>query len=169
MKQILGIAALLIIVLLVISSLQAAAKNRSNPPVIAEPTWDSPETRQRVERACFACHSNQTKWPIYSGLPVVGGFIEKHIIDGRSHLNFSEWGTGEQEGDEAAEKVFEPMHYIEEDPFPQPPYSLLHPEARLTSAEREQLARGFITTLDGEGGKENISEETGETERDDDD
>lgn len=29
----------------------------NNPPVVAEPTWDSPQTRALAKRACFACHS----------------------------------------------------------------------------------------------------------------
>jgi hypothetical protein len=37
--------------------------NHSNPPVVQEPQWDSPETRAIVKRACFDCHSNETVWP----------------------------------------------------------------------------------------------------------
>ncbi len=152
MKQILGILGAVIVVILLVLSVQATAKNRSNPPILAEPQWDSPETRQLAERACFDCHSNQTKWPLYSALPIVGGLIEKHVIDARQKLNFSEWGTGrEQEAEEASEKVFDPMHYAEEDFLPQPPYSWLHPKARLTQAEREQLAQGLTATLGGTG------------------
>ena len=108
MKRILGILGVVVVAILLVLSVQATAKNRSNPSVIAEPKWDSPETRQLAQRACFDCHSNQTKWPLYSGLPIVGGLIEKHVIDARKELNFSEWGTGrEQEAEEAAEKVFD--------------------------------------------------------------
>lgn len=177
LRRILAIVGSLLVALLVTASIQAAAKNRSNPPVLAEPQWDSPETRQLAVRACFACHSNQTKWPLYSGLPLVDGLIEKHVIDGRRELNFSEWGTGrEQEGEEAAEKVFEPMHYAENDPFPQPPYSWLHPAARLTGSERALLARGLAATLGGGEGSVGINESNktgenniGETEQDEDD
>lgn len=178
LRRILGILGVLLVALLVTASIQAAAKNRSNPPVIAEPQWDSPETRQLAVRACFACHSNQTKWPLYSGLPMVGGLIEKHVIDGRREFNFSEWGAGrEQEGEEAAEKVFEPMHYAEKDPLPQPPYSWLHPEARLTASERALFARGLTITLGGEAGEggevmnessEAAENATGENEQDND-
>ncbi len=168
LRRTLGILAMLLVIVVVILSVQAAAKNRSNPPVSAEPPWNTPETRAFAERACFACHSNQTKWPLYSALPVVGGLIEKHVLEGRRHLNFSEWGVGEQEGDEAAEKVFEPMHYAEDDPFPQPPYNWLHPRARLTNTEQETLARGLIATLGGQGASEVMLENQGEShERDD--
>jgi Haem-binding domain len=171
-KQILGILGVVIVASLLILTAQATAKNRSNPPVIDEPQWDSPETRQLAQRACFDCHSNQTKWPVYSVLPVVGGLIEKHVIDARKELNFSEWGTGrEQEAEEASEKVFDPMHYAEEDSLPQPPYSWFHPEARLTQAEREQLAQGLTATFGGEGrgetGEQDENEQS-ENEQEDD-
>ncbi len=39
---------------------------QTNPPVLAEPKWDSPATRGLAVRACFDCHSNETIWPIYA-------------------------------------------------------------------------------------------------------
>jgi len=33
---------------------------QANPPVIAEPVWDRPETRALAQRACFDCHSNES-------------------------------------------------------------------------------------------------------------
>lgn len=121
-----------------------------NPPVIAEPAWDSPETRALAERACFDCHSNETKWPLYTRLPVIRQLIVKHVNEGRRELNVSEWGTGrKQEGSEAADKVFEPLHYAEND-LPQPSYAFMHPKARLSDSERQALAAGLTATL-GEG------------------
>ncbi len=137
-----------VLLIFLIGLVQAAAKNRSNPPAVAEPQWDSPETRQLAERACFDCHSNQTKWPWYSGLPVISRLISDHVDKGRSRLNFSEWGSGRnQEVDEVAQKAFDPAHYARDDAFPQPPYSLLHPQARLNQQERERLSQGLITTM----------------------
>lgn len=141
-----------LVLVIALLAVQASAKNRSNPPVVGEPQWDSAETQTLAQRACFDCHSNQTQWSIYSGLPLVGGLIADHVVEGRSRLNFSEWNAPgrEQEADEAGEKAFEPMHYAEEDVIPQPPYSWFHPKARLTTAEREQLAAGFRATFGGE-------------------
>ena len=34
-------------------------KDHTNPPVISEPNWDSPQTRELATRACFDCHSNE--------------------------------------------------------------------------------------------------------------
>lgn len=39
---------------------------QKNPAVIAEPVWDTPQTRELFMRACGDCHSNETAWPWYS-------------------------------------------------------------------------------------------------------
>lgn len=142
-----SVVALLVIVLVVLA---ATGPRRTNPPVVAEPAWDSVSTRALAQRACFDCHSNETIWPVSSRLPVAGNLIESHVLHGRKKLNFSEWGVAgrkQESGSEAAEKVFEPMHYAEDDPFPQPPYNWIHPAARLTKAERDQLAQGLRLSL----------------------
>ena len=37
-------------------------RSHTNPPVLSEPAWDSPETRVLAQTACFDCHSNETDW-----------------------------------------------------------------------------------------------------------
>ena len=34
--------------------------NRTNPPVVSEPAWSSPQARAVVMQHCFQCHSNET-------------------------------------------------------------------------------------------------------------
>src|SRR5205085_3447155 len=62
-----------------------------NPPVAAEPNWDSPQTRSLAQRACFDCHSNETVWPWYSKIAPVKWLVAKDVADGRRKLNFSDW------------------------------------------------------------------------------
>ena len=50
----------------VVMQLVPYGRDHSNPPVTAEPNWDSPETRALFKRACFDCHSNETVWPWYA-------------------------------------------------------------------------------------------------------
>ena len=111
----------------------------SNPPVIAEPQWDSPRTRELAVSACFDCHSNEVNWPWYSNVAPVSWFVQNHVEEGRSELNFSEWNRPQKEAKEAAEKVLEgempPLYY--------------HPWDRMTDAEVNELARGLQATLGG--------------------
>ena len=49
----------IVILTLLIQLIPLPVRN-NNPPVVAEPNWDSPQTHALVKRACFDCHSNET-------------------------------------------------------------------------------------------------------------
>ena len=114
-----------------------------NPPVAAEPAWDSPETRALARKACFDCHSNETEWPAYSAVAPASWLIQRDVVEGREALNFSEWQKPQKEASEAAEEILEGE-------MPLRIYQLMHAHARLSAADRERLARGLEKTLGGE-------------------
>jgi hypothetical protein len=115
--------------------------NRSNPPVTAEPAWDSARTRELTVRACFDCHSNEVDYPWYSGIAPMSWAVQLHVEQGRGEVNYSEWDLPQREGDESAETVIEGE-------MPPAYYTLLtHSAARLTDAEREELIDGLDATL----------------------
>lgn len=128
-------------------------RDHTNPPVIAEPAWDTPETRDLAVRACFDCHSNETEWRWYSEIAPMSWFIQNEVDEGRSELNFSEWHLS-QEGDESAETV-------REGEMPPRPYTLTR--ARLSDKELDTLAAGLAATLGDE------SEDHGDDDHDEDD
>ncbi|MCB9791937.1 MAG: heme-binding domain-containing protein [Alphaproteobacteria bacterium] len=133
-----------------------------NPPVVQEPEWDSPRTRELAERACFDCHSNQTKLPLYGKIAPVSWFLWDHVSEGRAKLNISEMQRSWPEAHEAGEEVMEGE-------MPPKSYLLMHPEARLSDEERRALAAGLDATLGGEGGEGGERAEGGEHARRDDD
>lgn len=115
-------------------------RNHINPPVAAEPAWDSPETRMLAKQACFDCHSNETEWPAYSRVAPVSWLIQRDVSEGRAVLNFSEWQRRQEEASEAAEEVLEgemPLAF----------YRLMHAHARLSAADRDRLAAGLERTI----------------------
>jgi mono/diheme cytochrome c family protein len=115
-------------------------RDHVNPPVVAEPSWDSPETRALARQACFDCHSNETEWPAYSTVAPVSWLIQHDVSEGRAVLNFSEWQRPQEEAKEAAEEV-------REGEMPLAMYQLMHAHSRLSASDREQLARGLERTL----------------------
>jgi hypothetical protein len=117
-------------------------RGHANPPVVVEPAWDSPQTRDLAARACYDCHSNETIWPWYSNIAPLSWMVQRDVDEGRETLNFSEWNRP-QEGEEAAETV-------QEGSMPPAQYMLTHSEARLTDAELSALAEGLTATLGGE-------------------
>jgi len=114
-----------------------------NPPVTLEPAWDSPETRELVSRACLDCHSNETRVPWYGRVAPFSWLVRMHVDEAREEMNLSEMDHPQEEAHEAAEEVIErempPAYYV-----------LLHPEAKLSDAERRALAIGLEATLGGE-------------------
>ena len=116
-----------------------------NPPVIAEPKWDSRTTKDLFNRACADCHSHKTRWPWYSRIAPMSWIITDHVIEGREHFNVSAWGVQkENEGEDAAEEVGEGE-------MPIFGYDITHPEARFTHEEKLLLIRGLRATFGEEG------------------
>lgn len=129
---------------------------QKNPAVIAEPTWDSPQTRELAQRACFDCHSNETVWPWYSRIAPVSWLVTFDTIRGRRHLNFSEWGVagsgeGEEgegfEGGEGGEGGEETGELIRSGEMPPGMYIMMHPNAKLTEEEKQLLIQGLEASL----------------------
>ncbi len=115
-------------------------RDHTNPPVRREPRWDSAETRALAVRACFDCHSNDTRWPWYSNVAPVSWLMAHDVGEGRHDLDYSEWDRAQKEARDQAKKVRTrdmPPWY----------YSVVHPLSRLSDAEREALARGLEATL----------------------
>jgi hypothetical protein len=115
-------------------------RDHTNPPVVQEPEWDSPATRALAKKACFDCHSNETRWPSYSNVAPFSWVVQRHVDVGRTVLNFSEWNrTYNAVGQASANVILGDM--------PLASYRWMHPEGRLTQAEKEQLAQGLADTF----------------------
>ena len=71
------------------------------------------------------------------------------VHDGRQYLNSSERGLGNRERAEGKEVA----EFIYEGEMPPPMFLITHLEARLTDAEKQQLAQGQ-QTIGGGGGVE---------------
>ena len=141
MKRIVLISLAILIGGFLLIQLVPYGRNHTNPPVVQEPNWDSPETLALAQRACFDCHSNETVWPWYSNVAPVSWLVQHDVEEGREYLNFSEWGNG-REGEEGEEMV----EQIKKGEMPRAIYLPTHPEARLTSAEKSTLITGLLAT-----------------------
>lgn len=86
-----------------------------------------------LRRACFDCHSNDTRWPWYSRLPIASWLIERDVNTGRGQLNFSRWAQYNRFARaDLLDKVCERVTAGE---MPLRPYLMLHGEARLSQAD----------------------------------
>ena len=97
-----------------------------------------PETvMSTLRRSCFDCHSNETRWPWYSRLPIASWLIDRDVKTGRSQLNFSQWAQYNKfVRAELLDKICE---QVTAGKMPLGPYLMLHSEARLSEADMGRL------------------------------
>ena len=90
-----------------------------------------------LETKCADCHSERTSWPAYSRLAPGSWLIERDVIEGRSHLNMSQWQSY------TAQTRIDLLSRIASEArsgqMPVRQYLILHPNARLTPQEEELI------------------------------
>lgn len=126
----------------VFALMQLANPARTNPP--APPGGDlsatnppPPQIAALLRAACYDCHSDETKWPWYSHVAPVSWLVASDVNHGREHVNFSEWPHDHPEwAARRLENVSEELDYKE---MPPAKYTLMHPAARLTDRQRQEL------------------------------
>ena len=133
---------LLLLGLIVLVAIQFVpyGRDHNNPRTVQEVRWDSVQTRALAQGACMDCHSNLTEWPWYTNIAPISWLTTRDVEDGRAELNFSEWQRP-QEAD-----LDEVLSAIREKEMPPVQYRLVHSAARLSDAERQQLADGLAKT-----------------------
>jgi hypothetical protein len=115
-------------------------RTHSNPPTVKEPPWDSPRTRELAVRACFDCHSNETKWPWYANVAPLSWALQLDVENARSVINFSEWNR------HYPLAVYSSRSLLGGG-MPTRKYRWAHPDANLTKQEARELADGLDATL----------------------
>jgi hypothetical protein len=134
---------LITLVALVVAA-QAVRPARTNPPVdpqkeITAHMQVDPAVMATLSRACNDCHSNRTEWPWYSNVAPVSWLVAHDVNDGREELNFSEWGASkEKEPGKLLGKICSEMT---EGKMPMATYTLIHPQAKLTREEVQNVCR----------------------------
>lgn len=122
--------------LAVAAVLQLVPVARTNPPVTSE--VDAPRNVKAIlERSCYDCHSNRTRWPWYSRVAPVSWLVARDVRLGRRELNFSEWPAFDfEEQDDLMAHI---AKQVERGRMPLPIYLTMHAGAKLSAADRRTL------------------------------
>ena len=155
MKKIIRIIGIGLLVAFI--GIQFIRPNQTNPPLDPKTdfltlTQPPAEVAQMIRNTCYDCHSHETKYPWYAQVAPVSWILQNHIVEGREHLNFSKWdtpqalGEGEEEAGEILEEIVET---IQEGEMPLWDYAMMHPEARLSDTQKNQLITWFQTLPGG--------------------
>lgn len=117
---------------------QLVPVDRSSPPAQGE-VAASPEVRAILRRACYDCHSSETVWPWYGRVAPVSWLLERDVREGRREVNFSIFDTYPEK--RRQRKWTEIPEQVEKSEMPPWFYVAIHPEARLSEADRAAIVR----------------------------
>jgi len=89
-----------------------------------------------LDRACRDCHSNRTVWPWYTQIAPVSWLMASGVSKGRKAVNFSEWAAYSPE----QQRMLLAVSCDDATSGKMPgPYTLLHPETRLSAQDVETI------------------------------
>jgi len=124
------------VTLVVLVAIQVVPVDRSNP-AITETVPTNPAVESILRRACFDCHSNQTRWPWYAWVAPISWLVAHDVHEAREHLNFSTWDAyAPKKRSKRLDDVIEEVH---EGEMPLWYYRLVHPEAALSNDDLDEL------------------------------
>ncbi|MGC4053980.1 MAG: heme-binding domain-containing protein [Paludibaculum sp.] len=116
----------------VFAGLQFIRPELKNPPVTGE-LQAPPEVKQILKKACYDCHSNETKLAWFDQVVPAYWLVAKDVKTARQHLNFSELGS-KPAGKQRA-MLYEAVNQIQLGAMPLPPYRRMHPESAISQEE----------------------------------
>lgn len=125
---------------LVFSSMGRATELPPSQPI----AWPDAEVERLVRNSCYDCHSNEVNYPWYAHVAPVSWLVNYDVNNGRAALNFSEDDFSELYADDL-------LWHLETD-MPTPAYLILHPDARLSAEQQQQVYTGILAALDVQPG-----------------
>ncbi len=90
-----------------------------------------------LDRACRDCHSNGTVWPRYTQVAPLSWLMAYAVTEGRKAVNFSEWAAYAPE--QQRKLLADSCQDVSKGKMPGSPWTLLHPEARLSTQDVETI------------------------------
>jgi hypothetical protein len=92
-----------------------------------------------LRRACYDCHSSETRWPFYARVAPVSWLVARDVRGGRADLSFSEWGTDPEVEPTPSQRLGGICSDLQRGIMPPRSYLLLHPSARVSPQEVERV------------------------------
>jgi len=141
MKTFKRILVVLLIVLILIQFFQPARNiSASQSPANISTIYPvSANVGTVLKKACYDCHSNNTRYPWYANVQPVAWWLNDHIKEGKRGLNFSEFASyriGKQ-----YRKLDEVIDEVKKGDMPLQSYTIIHTDAKLTKEEKVMLTR----------------------------
>ena len=123
---------------LMITGLQFVGQPVQNQPVTA-PIKAPDEVVQILQRACYDCHSNETRLSWYDKIAPVSWLVSADVTGARSRFNLSTWDTltpADQQG-----RLWEMVNMVLTGKMPLATYTAIHPQSRLSAKDIATLKK----------------------------
>jgi len=120
--------------------------DKTNPKVDESIALHTNEKVMKIlKRSCYDCHSNETKWSIYSDIAPLSFEVLSHVNVGREAINFSEYKKIDKEI--KIKRLKRSIQTVKNGMMPLSSYLMFHDEAKLTKADKELLVKWFEAQL----------------------
>ena len=130
------LACLACLLIVILFTARTPANPRIDPSATVEARLDVPHNvAATLRRACFDCHSNNTRWPWYSQIPPGLWMVSHDVNRAREVMNFSAWPEPLATTSKAPGLLLAACAVLRAELMPPQRYLVLHPEARLSQAE----------------------------------
>jgi len=144
-KTLLWVLGIGVVVFVVIQFIPYGRSSHSNPPATNPFRWTDPQAKAIARASCYDCHSNRTRWWWATDIAPFSWLVQHDVSDGRARLNFSDW-AGVPSSAEFAHGVSDTMPPLQ--------YTLIHPNAKLSDAQKRTLINGYaasVAAMNGSG------------------
>lgn len=148
MKKIIKRILLILLVALIAIQFVRPAKNVSTDQSRNIKTlYAVPENVHTIlTKACNDCHTNNTIYPWYAAVQPVLWWLDDHVKEGKSHLNFDEYTSYNLR--RQYHKMEEVIEQVKEKEMPLNSYTWVHRDAKLTDDERVTLTSWAQSVMD---------------------
>lgn len=92
------------------------------------------DVKSILKTSCYDCHSNNTVYPWYAEVQPVAWWLNNHIVDGKKHLDFSEFASYSLR--RQYHKLEETNEMIKEGAMPLDSYLWIHKNAKLSAGQK---------------------------------
>jgi hypothetical protein len=106
----------------------------------------SADVQSILKTSCNDCHSNNTVYPWYAEVQPVTWWLNNHVVDGKKHLNFSEFaGYSLRKQYHKLEEVDE---MVKKGEMPLDSYLWIHKNANLSDEQKLTIANWVTAVMD---------------------
>ena len=143
-KVLIGILIVFVLIQFIRPKKNLSGQTSSNDITLVHPVPG--EVKTILAKACYDCHSNNTRYPWYAEIQPVAWWLNDHIEEGKHELNYSEFASYSLR--KQYRRLEQTADLVKEGEMPLESYTLIHADAKLSENEKQALYAWVSTAMD---------------------